>query len=550
MTRHTGASVLAGLCVFALCGRAYAQTTPPKVPPNLEPGAIHQQNQKTRDYFNQQQKQREADKVTQPVIRAGQSPVAQTGNAALSFVLKQVRFSKSDFLSQQELQSIAAPYIGKRVTFAVLQQIVDAINKLYRSQGVVTAQAVLPPQTIHNGSIEITLVEGRLGHVRVEDNVHTKTHFIRSRIPIQARQRVDIDLLRQALIYFNRTNDIQLQALLKPGTSLGLTDIVLKADEPPRMSGDVFVDNAGVDSTSKNRLGATFTYNNLFGIDDTFNMYVAHSRGDTDGSINYDVPVNKRNGRIGFSYARATTRIINGPFSKLDLTGHSYTATLRMTQPLMATQRWLLMIDGALSRIDSTSDAAGVNISNSRINELKASFSATYFGDRQRLTTSHILTEARSDQTLDGNDQFFIYNGSISDLGRFGKYWAYQLSLSGQWSSNKRLPPSLLFQLGGLGSVRGYERGVLAGPSGYIASVAIHRYFGQRWDLYGFIDRGQVFASFPNSDHLNSAGLGAYWRPRQWISASLDVARPFDTVTSYQSGTRVDFRITFHWDAD
>lgn len=552
MNRYFGACVfaLAALGLLLSCMNARAQTVPPKVPPNLAPGAIHQQNRQTQEYYEKQREQHQAGQENEPVVKAAGSQAGAGGNAKLSFVLEHVQFNHSDILSQAQLHAIVAPHLDQRATFATLQHIVAAVNQLYRKQHVVTAQAVLPPQTIHDGTVRIMLIEGKLGAIHLRGNRSTKTHFIRERIPVQAGQRVQAGALQRALVFFNRTSNVRLQALLEPGQSLGLTDVVLQAHEPPRMSGDVFVDNAGVDSTSRNRLGASFTWNNVFGITDRFDADVTHSRGDTDGALDYSLPFNRKNGRIFVSYSRASTQIVNGPFSKLDLTGHADTASVRLAQPLMATRRWLLQVSGAYSRIKASSDAAGVNISNSAINQWSGAFSAVYYGDAMRLSTTHVVSEAQTDQTVDGHGRFFIYNGSVSGLGQFGKHWAYQWSLAGQLASNDRLPPSLLFQLGGLGSVRGYERGVLAGPRGYVASAAVHRYIGRQWDLYGFIDHGQVFAAFPASAHINGAGLGAYWHPRNWVDVSLDVARPFDTVTSYQSGTRVDFRVNVHWDAD
>ncbi len=525
-----------------------AQAT--SLPPTVQSGAIGQQNQRIQQDYQEQRGQRKVQPGGKVIIKPERAEQPAKGNAKISFVLNKIEFNKSHFLSDEQLQAIVAPYVGKRVTFATLQDIIDAVNALYKSQKIVTARAVLPPQAIHDGVVHITLVEGRVGEVAIRGNRYTGDHFIRSRVSARPGQWVDSHALQRELVFFNRTTDMHLQALLKPGTSAGLTDIDLLAQEPPRMSGDVFVDNAGVDSTGRERLGATFAFNGLFGIGDQFNAYAAHSRGDTDGTISYRVPVNTRNGRLGFSYSRGSINIIDGPFSQLDITGDTTTATLQMTQPLVATQNWLVGINGGLSRIASSTDVSGVEISNSKINELSLGFGATWFGPHHRVSTSGVISQARTNQALDGRNDFHIFTGSISGLGQFAKNWAYQLSLNGQWASSDTLPGSLLFQIGGLGSVRGYQSGTLAGPRGYVASVALHRYFGRKWDVYGFFDHGTVFAASPGSDSINGTGLGVFWQPLQSIDVSLDVARALDTVTSYQTGTRVDFRVNWHWDRD
>ncbi|MBV8157159.1 MAG: hypothetical protein JO278_05855, partial [Dyella sp.] len=119
--------------------------------------------------------------------------------------------------------------------------------------------------------------------------------------------------------------------------------------------------------------------------------------------------------------------------------------------------------------------------------------------------------------------------------------------LGWQFSATGNLPSANLFQIGGPGSVRGYERGVLSGARGYYADLELHRSVGERLDLFGFVDHGQVSSSFPGNQQITGAGVGGSYSYR-WFTASADVAKPFETVIPDQDSVRFDFRLTVHFD--
>ena len=120
-------------------------------------------------------------------------------------------------------------------------------------------------------------------------------------------------------------------------------------------------------------------------------------------------------------------------------------------------------------------------------------------------------------------------------------------ALGWQYSSGDLVPSANLFQIGGIGSVRGYERGVISGPRGYYASLELHRIQNERLDIYGFFDHGSISGFYPKSLGISGLGVGALYRPRDWVTVSGDVAKPLDTVVPDQEGVRLDLRIAFHW---
>ena len=131
---------LAAALLFA--AQAYAQ-----VPPSADPGAIQQRMMD--DLMRRQELERERRKpVAEPLRREPPPAAAQPGAEAVRFMVREIRFTKSEILSAGELEAVAQEFRGRELSLADLQQLAARINDLYKGKGVVTAQAVVPPIAI------------------------------------------------------------------------------------------------------------------------------------------------------------------------------------------------------------------------------------------------------------------------------------------------------------------------------------------------------------------------------------------------------------------
>jgi hemolysin activation/secretion protein len=98
---------------------------------------------------------------------APQSLPAPPRPAGTTFKLNDLRLNGVKALSNEELQSITAPYIGRDVTLGDLEGLAQAITARYKERGYFLAQAIVPVQTVRDGIVEISVIEGRLGKVDV-----------------------------------------------------------------------------------------------------------------------------------------------------------------------------------------------------------------------------------------------------------------------------------------------------------------------------------------------------------------------------------------------
>lgn len=463
------------------------------------------------------------------------------------FMLSRVEFTVSVLLDQATLQAAVAPFIGKPVSRTDLTRMLDAVNALYAERHITTARALLQTQDIVDGVVHIELVEGQLGTLRIEGAKHLRENFVRHRIHLQPGEVVDSNRLRADLVYLNRTSDIDVHTLLQPGAKRGQTDVLVQVQEPQRRSFDAFVDNSGTDSTGRVRTGLQAHLYGLARIDDRLDGNIAHSRGGNDGSLAYSLPVSSSNGRIGVSYARSQINIINDAFRDLDITGSSSVASLEYRQPFIATLNWLWGGVGSYSLTHSSTRINDQSIADTTSRSMTLGMNLDYQGDGRRWSVTQLMTRIRSSEPMLGRSSFTTAPGSAYYIQRLGhSRWAVRADAGWQWSAGNNIPSANLFQIGGLGSVRGYQRGILAGPRGYYVDLELHRSMSERLDMFAFADRGATLGFYPRSEHITGTGIGAIYR-RGWFSVSGDVGSAFDTVVPNQHRVRFDLRLNAHW---
>lgn len=473
------------------------------------------------------------------------SPFLQPGGP--KFALRNIVFEgDSKFLSNEELEGTIASYVGHRVDFADLQKIIAAINALYEAKGIVTGIATLPPQDVKGGIVTIKLTEGKLSKMQVTGNDQTKPWYVLERVQHPEGEVLDVPKLNRDVVWFNRTNDTQIRALLAPGTSFGLTDVNIAVTEAPRNTLQLFTDNQGVPQVGRYQYGAFYKGSGWLGIDDRFTFYgtksVEHG-GNINGNFAYNLPFNPLGGRVGVSYTQGRTHILNGPSEPLNLQGDSQIAAVNVSQPMfIVNEHWLLLgnLAGSYGVTESRTAPSMFYLSNTRTFKETAGFSLTNSGDNYSISISPAFNYGEThDAVLDIDNRYELYTGLISAYGRLPNDFSISALGSWQYTSQRNLPGDQLFQIGGPTTVRGYPTNAAPGYSGYYANLELHKNLSQYiqgLDLYAFIDRGEVYFSFPNHTLLMSAGAGFAWTVIPAVTLEAFAGAPWYHIT--QTDTR------------
>ena len=434
--------------------------------------------------------------------------------------INSIQVAPSAVLSQEEINTIIKPLIGRNVFISDIQKVIDQLNNLYAEKGFVTAKAFLPEQTVENGHIYIELVESKVGNISVEQNKWTRTKYITDRIEQKPGELFDIVELEQDILDFNRYNEgVNLTANLTAGTQPGTTDIALKANEnfPFHIVG--IMDNAGRYQTGHLRGGAMIYADSLFHNRDRLSIGSYFSGGAISPFADYNIPVNKKDGRVGFMYSSTFAKIKYGPLTDLDLKSKSYIYSLYYSQPLVRKPGFELKsyLAGNYKRARTSVLDDMFDIGVDEITSVDLAFNL-------RKDTKYGIWYANQGVSLavpifDSQSSYVKLNGGLVRLHDFSHGVIGQLRANYQViPNNKHIPYLDQFQVGGLATVRGYSEGILMGKNGYYTSAELmfplmpreitSPRSGEKIPFIGKYVKGAVFA-----DHAGvfpTAGEGYY----------------------------------------
>jgi len=116
------------------------------------------------------EKQLRKKDIKRPQIEIPKAEKRSVPSKALSFLLKDIYVSGATVFKPEEFRSLYQAYLGREVSFNDLEAIAEKIKGKYAQNGFVTSMAYIPPQDIMSGRIEIKVIEGKVGKIKVEGN--------------------------------------------------------------------------------------------------------------------------------------------------------------------------------------------------------------------------------------------------------------------------------------------------------------------------------------------------------------------------------------------
>lgn len=399
----------------------------------------------------------------------------ENNNITESFVdgkvyIKAVRVSYSRILTDEEIQNFVNPIIDKYITFNDLSEVVDNINYHYASNGYVTAKAYIPPQTLEDGTVTISLIEGKVGQLNVSNNKYTSSSYIKKRLSAKEDEVFEIAELENDIVKFNHYNQgIRLNANLKKGKEEGTTDIDIVAQEKFPFHVVGLMDNAGRKTIGELRGGLMIYADSLFKQRDKLTIGSYASSHSITPFADYNIPVNKQDGRVGFTFSTSYSEIANGPYEIFDISSRSYNYSLYYTHPLIRTPKFELNSYTAANYKEGSTLFGDYRLHTDQVTSLETALNARYDTKRGIWYATQGVYQAFP--LFDDNSKYFKYTGSLMRLHDFGHGIVGQFRGMYQFSPSDNMPYIDQFQAGGIATVRGYSEGLLIGRSGYILSA-------------------------------------------------------------------------------
>ncbi|WP_169717729.1 Heme/hemopexin transporter protein HuxB [Sporomusa silvacetica DSM 10669] len=527
-------SIFLGALLFAV-SPAYAS-----VPPNsgtalegVKPPAIQQPVQK----------------VPSIAVEDRELPISVDGQQKI--LVKGFRFVGEPTLPEGELLSLIQNEAGKEITLSDINTLAARITKYLHKQGYFVAVAFIPAQDIKDGIVEISVIPGKYGQVKVTGNGHVDPDSLKDML-FCARPGMIITRgpLERALLLISDFSGISVNATLTAGETAGTADLILETADTVKISGGVYADNWGNRYTGRTRYGTLITVNNFSNNGDTFSLGgLTTGQGINNYNFSYSDPLGHDGAKVEVQYSHVGYRL-GEDFADAGATGRAAVTSYDVSYPFIRSRSFSLYGILGYDIKHLRDDIAGYGSYSPRTSKLwnlgmagnfadtwlgggTNAFSLTHYWGKLNFNNAAALTGDASNAQTNGD-----FSKTVLTYQR-QQYVAANLSFNVNFTgqlADKNLDSSEKLYLGGADGIRAFPQGEASGDQGYKVTGEI------RWRLpylsagknsvylNGFYDYGSVivdknpYSSDDNRRSLMGAGLGLLWTKGNDYTIRLDYA--------------------------
>jgi hemolysin activation/secretion protein len=323
----------------------------------------------------------------------------------------------------------------------------------------------------------------------------------------------------------------RLEAQLVPGPRRGEADLDLRVFEERPYRAELEYSNHESPAVGSQRVRLKLSHLNLTGNADSLQASYAATSGLGEVEVTYELPINRRDTRLGIRYMATRTQAVEDPFDDLDIESRTATYALDFRHPLLRDMTKELSLFGSAEYRRSRSYllGSGFPFSKGTEDDGLSKISVLRFGqsfiyrDRQQVVAARstlswgldALGATRSGSDPDG--QFLAWLGQFQWARRFRPLSASMLLRTDVQLAFDPLLPLEQFAIGGHASVRGYRENLLVRDSGLVVSLEFRIPVWRRasgaslLELAPFYDFGKSWnhsRSTPSLQSISGVGVG------------------------------------------
>lgn len=463
--------------------------------------------------------------------------------------IKSFQFNGNTIVSSDELQSIVNQYENKELTFKQIQAIVAQVSDYYAAAGGL-AKIYLPKQDVTSGILNITIVEGKLSKVIIDNNESVMSKEKAEKY-IYTNNDIDSPIksknMSASLLNLNAVGGLTAKSSIAPGEAEGTSDLVVKLKDAAKYQGDIGVDNYGYRSTGKNELLGGFIVNNLSNSDlyDNLNVRGMHTQGVDYGRVAYTIPFGYNGDKIGISYSAMKYDLIE-KYSPTIGDGNSHTTAIKYEHPFIKTKEENLNLSLELARKygENTTDNETTSIKKTDVSNLVLAYDkADNFLGGGSFNTSIGLTFGNLDlkdnlnnytndqSTAQTNGAYKKYNFNLTRIQSLSETLTLQAAYQYQ-TANKNLDGAEELSLGGVYGVRAYPTSEASGDEGWITNIELKWAATNELTPSIFYDYGKVTTNANQWDNqeniknkLDGYGVALNWASDKNLNIKTQVSR-------------------------
>jgi hemolysin activation/secretion protein len=470
-----------------------------------------------------------------------------------------------------DLDAVARGYVGRKVGGAEVEELRQAITRLYVERGYVNSGAVFDSASAA-GVLRYRIIEGRLVAIRIRGLDDLDELYVAARLARATDGPFNADVLRERFqLLLNDPLFARINARIVPGAAPGEAILDVDVERAQRYQLSAYANNYRPPSIGSKGLGVRGWIRNLTGRGDVIEGSLEDSWLWDSGirlSLAARMPVNARGTGVFARYERGRSSVVEEPLAILGIRSVLESAEAGVTQTFEETLRRKISAGVSFLGRENRTWLLGIPFSfvpgepNGRTRTGSVRFWQEYALRSEsdafvaRSTFSFVRTNLEESPALASPFQpdrrYHLWLGQAQYARRIGDAGAQAIVRATVQRTNDRPLALDALPIGGVSSVRGYRENQLLRDSARIFNAELEwpawRDADQGWatTIVPFADYGRGRGRHQPATTLASAGVAGRL---SWgrLSASLALAHKFThpAVTDASHGTLQDRGVHF-----
>jgi hemolysin activation/secretion protein len=454
-----------------------------------------------------------------------------------SVVVKALQVTGARSIAAPDLIRVSGFTPGNAFTLSELRKLAARMTAHYRNLGYLLAQTYLPAQDVTDGVVQLTVVEGQYGQIKIQNRSRLSDSVASSILEgLNRTDAVTQAALERRVLMLSDLPGIGVRSVLSPGTSVGTSDLLVDITPGQRVDGAVEADNQGNRYTGTNRVGANITVNEPTGLGDAATARVLTSgEGLAYARVAYQAQAGKVNLGVAYTSMRYA---LGGEFASTQSSGTARIQSVFASYPLIRSRNQNLSVQWSMDNKEFA-DQTGMGSSSTQSDKTSEVRTLGLKGDFRDSVgnglNNYMLSWTRGHVSLRNPELLALDAISAQSNGMFDKVvygitrqqeitgsTGLYLSAYGQWAS-KNLDASEKISIGGAGGVRAFPPGEATGDEGVVLTLESRTRLPSpsesvlgRLQWVCFVDAGEVnlnkypweMAGPTSRRRLSGAGMG------------------------------------------
>lgn len=401
--------------------------------------------------------------------------------------IERIRYSGNRRFSAEQLDAVAAPYLGRPLNAADLEELRLRLTRHYVDAGFINSGVLLRPGALADGTLNVDVIEGEISFVRLRGLERLDEDYVVGRLLPDQSAALNINELRERFqLLLADPLLTSAQARLIPDSQPGraILDIDIVRARPYQLT--TYVNNYRTASVGERTLGLTGWLRNVTGWGDYAEIALQQGEAPYNGNrrqtLLWSLPLGSAGTELGLFSDHAEATVVEPPAKSLNIQSEQHTSEIRLSQRLLENLRHKLSVGLTYNQRSNSSFLLGTPFSFApgEMDGITRSYGWRFWqeyaqrGEAQALVLRSTFSRNRNNlHAMAGApaDENTLWLGQ-AHLARRLTDGGLQLSLRASIQlTDQHLPAMDQFGIGGNQTVRGFRENLLLRDRGQIINL-------------------------------------------------------------------------------